>query len=607
MAVTAFAQTPVLTYENIDLSAGPMEIPAEDASIIIGMNAVTIVVEANITNTSDASVAFGAIKNYNGTMSANNDILALGVGNNQMRFYVGNGSGQYYSRGSATTGNHCLACTLSENDNEKLFWDRVQLEPSANKAFNTSTLFSDFTGESAKFYIGGIKNSTSTWGAFNGTIYSVRIYEGALSAEEMAAIFSAEKDAAKSFVDDFEGKVGYPDATAVNNYIAAIDAAKITKDFEEPKSALYTSTSINMPIDGKAYTFKNVQKDGKTFFFKFDAANGITLSENPNDAEIFVCRKKIVGTTEKYVFVNNSGKYFTHKGGSYTGPNENKGYTDSYDQTDNKFFNDFSIVKLLPGNVTTSGNNDQIAVTNELLFGCVGLCVKRNDRNEDVYYIIKKDNGFDQASGPFVRHNLTSMIKIEEAQYSNTPKLNAITGDLINFDGAIATFSAPFATVVPEGVTAYYAAANGGNYISLEPVNGAVPANEGVILVGPEVGNVTMVPAAGEQAATIENNLLGHSAGAAKIMNGGYILTGGASGVGFYACSGGTLAMNKSYLDVETGTSLSVELRLPGTTAVEAVDCNDEESIVYDLQGRRVNGISDAGIYIVNGKKVLVK
>ncbi len=42
-------------------------------------------------------------------------------------------------------------------------------------------------------------------------------------------------------------------------------------------------------------------------------------------------------------------------------------------------------------------------------------------------------------------------------------------------------------------------------------------------------------------------------------------------------------------------------------TAIEGVDAELGESVVYDMLGRRVKEITVSGIYIVNGKKVLVK
>lgn len=42
-------------------------------------------------------------------------------------------------------------------------------------------------------------------------------------------------------------------------------------------------------------------------------------------------------------------------------------------------------------------------------------------------------------------------------------------------------------------------------------------------------------------------------------------------------------------------------------TAIDGVEAEVENDVIYDLTGRRVNEITKAGIYIVNGKKVLVK
>ena len=42
-------------------------------------------------------------------------------------------------------------------------------------------------------------------------------------------------------------------------------------------------------------------------------------------------------------------------------------------------------------------------------------------------------------------------------------------------------------------------------------------------------------------------------------------------------------------------------------SAVEKIEVIDEKKVIYDLLGRRVEAITGAGIYIVNGKKVVVK
>ena len=43
------------------------------------------------------------------------------------------------------------------------------------------------------------------------------------------------------------------------------------------------------------------------------------------------------------------------------------------------------------------------------------------------------------------------------------------------------------------------------------------------------------------------------------------------------------------------------------TTGIEGVDAENGEQVIYDLTGRRIKEITNAGIYVVNGKKVIVK
>ena len=339
-------------------------------------------------------------------------------------------------------------------------------------------------------------------------------------------------------------------------------------------------------------------------WFTYNEITGkLEVTTDEANATAFVCRKLDNGN---YAFVCNAGKYIAWRGkdGGNVGYNNCSGVCDAYNAT----WSWFTVEKMTTGN-NISG--DLSATRYMVLKGRREETVGGN--NEFNYIVIKGNSGnpiFDQANAPFYNNDYSSAFIIDEVEYANTPELKAIEGNLVTIENAeaIATFSAPFPTVVPGGVTAYYAAANAGEYVTLEAIaaSEAIPANEGVILVG-DAGTATMVPATTETIATISENLLGNSAGAAKDLAGGYILAKGANGVGFYACSGGTLAMNKSYLDI-TASQAAVEIRLPGTTGIDQITDNREQStVIYDLTGRRVEEITAPGIYVVNGKKVLVK
>ena len=64
----------------------------------------------------------------------------------------------------------------------------------------------------------------------------------------------------------------------------------------------------------------------------------------------------------------------------------------------------------------------------------------------------------------------------------------------------------------------------------------------------------------------------------------------------------------KVYLPKTDGMNApSYSFRFPGTTDIENVEVENEVKAIYDLTGRKVDEITAPGIYIVNGKKTLVK
>ncbi|MBQ3622103.1 MAG: hypothetical protein IJA04_00145, partial [Bacteroidaceae bacterium] len=356
------------------------------------------------------------------------------------------------------------------------------------------------------------------------------------------------------------------------------------------------------------------------FVMGYDANNQMSFKDVVTPAE-FICRDLGDG---KYAFVDNNGHYLIWKGGTYN-YNAN-GYTDSYDSTTDKDWNDITIAPM------NSGDEHVLADSQLDVMGFVTLQGRRNDAGTKItYFVIRSDSEYDAATASFYKavgehsgntnYGYSSAFRMKEVDYANKPTLNSIGGSALitNFEQeALATFSAPFPTVLPEGVTAFYAKRDDCNseVISLTAYEGdALPANQGFILAG-DAGTITMIPAAGEATVDISGqNVMGHSAGAAKELSAysGYILAGGGSqDPGFYATAAGTLAMNKAYLAL-SGTDLtgmrSVVIRFPGLTDIDRVTVDGiglDDAVIYDLSGRRVENPS-RGIYIVNGKKLYVK
>ena len=191
-----------------------------------------------------------------------------------------------------------------------------------------------------------------------------------------------------------------------------------------------------------------------------------------------------------------------------------------------------------------------------------------------------------------------------------------------------ASWYAPVAVIVPDGLEAWYFDGKIGykgedKYAIMAPIGGdVVPANTGVILTGKDgkpAENGTYYLAITDEVDPISGNKLEGTVAATYITEKSYVLATGSKGIGLYEAmtegqAEGTFLNNshKAYLpasEVPAGAALSAGFRFSfgGTTAIEKVESRNEKEEIYDLTGRKLEGISGTGIYIINGKKILVK
>ena len=415
--------------------------------------------------------------------------------------------------------------------------------------------------------------------------------------------------------------VGFPKAESKvrTTLAAAISAFESEQTYAKylTLSSAYTaylaSSDIQMPEDGKAYTFTAVFYDGAKRYMNY-AESGYSLvptsdetnANYPETAKL-ICRK--VGEN-KFTFVNNDGKHFVWKGGM-DGANSNKGYVDTYNAE-----YAVTVAKIVKGGYV-------VDIENEGLLGYVGVMGYRkpSGKNPEQDYFIFTVNGstysYNQANAPFYKTSggdkHSSLIKIEETTYPNTVTFNAVSD--VEGVSNLATFSAPFATVIPEGVKAYYVSTADNTKATMKAVEGeAIPANEGVLLTSESAEAVTMVPATDETLATIENNKLGNSAGADKKIAEGdnaYILAAGADGTAFYKGKiGSTLKANKAYLTLNVaGAEQAISMNFGGnvTGINKIVNAEQNNAPVYDLTGRRVVRTVKGGLYIKGGNKFIAR
>lgn len=426
-------------------------------------------------------------------------------------------------------------------------------------------------------------------------------------------------------------RIGYPveSSTAYATFKSALDElSKITAEnlapakFTELETAVsafkLSSDNIRMPEDGKAYTITAVSKAGVKSYMNY-AASGYTLkstdaadnSSYPETAK-FVCHKLEDG---KYVFVNNDGKFLTYKGGYNAAVNGNKGYTDGYVN-----------IEYTAGTTAVSFNPQIFTLTKVTAAGVadayMNLQSKRGNIDNkgvyavptDVFYTIKNSTGYDGYGSQYLTDTYSTAFLFEETTYPNTVTFNAVSD--VEGVNNLATFSAPFATVVPEGVAAYYVSTADNTKATMKAIEAgkAIPANAGVILTSTTGDKATMIPATTETAADLTGNRLGNSAGAAKTITAGdhaYILSAVEGQTAFYkGMVGTTLGMNKAYLTLNVaGAPEAISMNFGGnvTGINQIVNAEQDNAPVYDLTGRRVVCTVKGGLYIKGGNKFIAR
>lgn len=401
--------------------------------------------------------------------------------------------------------------------------------------------------------------------------------------------------------------VGYPTTTAatrtaLEQAVKGTDASAIANAL----NAFKTSTDeIQMPEDGKAYRIKVPYISGTANYLYCDGTKvGNKANDESTNANDFVFVCHIVNG--KYMFATNYGTYLSWADSQ---DNTNKGYNKNAQTTSYIAQNDWTIEPATldkgQGSVSLTDRADVFGFVQMKALGSGNTTYYLNSRIDgDFISQFSADKFYDTGSQ---NKNRSCYYQFEEVEYPNTITFH----DAQNINGVshIATFSAPFATIIPEGVKAYYVSAKGAEATMTAIDAEAIPANQGVILTSESGDAATMVPAAGETAATITGNQLGHSAGAAKSLTAGegYILGNGTEGTAFYPCKAGSLPINKAYLlgnGGESAIAMNFGNAVTGINTIAAPA--SAKAPIFDLSGRRVVKATK-GLYIQNGKKVIVK
>lgn len=430
-----------------------------------------------------------------------------------------------------------------------------------------------------------------------------------------------------------EGQPGYPTLEAANTLKQDLETAQnlendkqataSQKDAAAQKLAMSLEAYLQshaLPEDGKTYTFTFKAQDGEhQYYICYDSdaqKMGYKLRTNaplPRTAN-FICHRFL---DEKgsicYVFSDEEGHYLSFFGKEINNPPfDNKGYSEGFDQN-------FSTLQF--GNLNSHLVNNTPA-DKDARIGCLSLVGirYRYEQYQKVYFSVYDDGKANGATVPvFKKEEGSSAVMVEESAvpYNNTVFFNTIEGQAISGleEGCrIATFSAPFATILPENIRAFHAA----DYLAdkqcvkMEEIKNHIPAKQGIILVSEkDCAQTLLTPAATEVKPLSAESLSFATLNTSVAMtSGNYVLANTNNITQFYKAGlADSLGANKSYLHIDGIATPALGLSFGDIeTGIEQVDSEiDEDTAIYDLAGRRVNATTQSGIYIRKGKVFIKK
>lgn len=454
----------------------------------------------------------------------------------------------------------------------------------------------------------------TTSGNYTTAVQKVTTYEQSAIGEKIQTFKQNVESKLKANI----GKMGYPTQTAWDTFTQTMSNATSMSQAQAALNTLLSRANLTMPEDGKAYYIRPVNRAAtdrsKNRLYCDNGSLEIGVGETDNNSAIFYAHKT---ADFKYIFTNNAGKYLTFKADTKSINGVSNGFADEY--------NNYYVFTLFPmqsfsgvsGDFITSSNPTTGCLDEAGLFLLQGAMTTGRDDN---HYLMANTNDKKFHNGTtaqifYTSNNNTCAFAFEEAPQENKIKTTALTVDDVTAN--IATYSSPFPVVLPKEVDAYIAV-SAGETIVLKKITGALPKNTGVILSAEEA-NKEYIPTActTEEVASIDagNKLVASTGTAIDASTKAYVLaknTDTDNKAVFKILSSNTedraLAQYKAYLNL-TG-SLAAKLSISFNDNVTAISnatlTQEKTTSIYDLSGRKSNKLQK-GIYIVNGKKIIVK
>lgn len=253
--------------------------------------------------------------------------------------------------------------------------------------------------------------------------------------------------------------------------------------------------------------------------------------------------------------------------------------------------------------VLYGGNDSQIRTTTEadkaLVFQVVATEI---DGVYNLYNTKKGANLCPQDEGAYCSSDYPEMDGLRFVAVSKAE----VTLKVTNLGWA--TLMLPFNAEIPAGLEVWSCTGEENGVLSLEAVE-SIAANTPYVVSSKE-GEYTFADYGLAKQDKYAGTMLTGTYAAADAPVGSYVLQNGVNGFGFYKVADGkrpTVGAYRCYINASESAAPMFSLeRGEGTTSIEDAELTIDNVVIYDLQGRRVEKM-EKGLYIVNGRKVIVK
>lgn len=359
---------------------------------------------------------------------------------------------------------------------------------------------------------------------------------------------------------------------AINGVTATLQSIKqgtgTDADAATTDVALLSGEQLNTHTEILCANYSNVEKCFAEFTFKISGLNNFSLNHSDlqisalqyqgkfqNSKDQRYCDVRVWGNENKSTLIASADGILAVKlGGKY--------------EVDN------TIDWEIKGNTTTQATTDQYIVVR----------MAKSDRSQGCYFGLK-----------------------QITLYNGYRFATTATSNIAN----VATFSASSPVTFSSDATAYIAINSDNKQVTLSPLNGALAAGKGAIVIKATTGDIYAYVST--ETTDSRNNLLVGSGDATKELTDGnyYIFNKQGDDAVFSPLNNTastTLAANKAVLKTATPGGQALTLDFGSVTGINTVTtAMPATNATFDLSGRKVNGKLPAGLYIKNGKKLLIK